>query len=1469
MSGRNRLLFWKDSKTSTCTIEEPSFTELFEALVESGTELAAPLPEPGEVKSVFDSSKDLGGPERAPKDRIRLLKPNEIGTDRSVPALNKVLSNLRYTSRTIQEEQGFNVLYATFGMLKWREAASSDFILAPLVLVPLEIEREGAQSPYRIRMAEDDIVINPVLQTRLAADFRIDLPEVSNDITSNQLEELLRTVSDAIAGLPDWGVVRQVTLGAFNFLTLLLIKDFEKYTELYCAHPLVRALSGIPQAASNAPIVVPSPTELDDVVDPGQAFEILDADSSQQQAIEAAKRGVSFVLQGPPGTGKSQTIANIIAEFLMAGKKVLFVSQKMAALEVVQDRLNRRKLGEYCLEVHSHKMDKRQVIGQLMRSLLYTDPGPTSTSYRASAQELKALREALNAYVRHMHEPRFEIGLSPYLAFGHLATLLDAPQVNFPLAEIERISSISLSKMLSTVHELARYSRIISNYKTDRWTGYSGVASSLQEREALASCLEEAASAIGNLRSQVRAITAQYGLPAPETIQDCLGYVDVLSTFYPGVFAPDLQPSVNNYISGYRSFWRLFNLKYWQDSAKLRSVFRAGTRPDPEVTAPVLKTVQKILTKPRPDLSKVADFGSTPPDVSGLRACISSITSGMSTARALFDSSNIPGCLAGGLDQAPAELTDWLRDHSQHTQDLAEWAQFNAVRQEAAEAGIGAFVSQALDTGLRAEHWERAFERRFYLLLSDAMLQDRPVLRKFRGTSQSEAIQRFRSLDLQLVESAPHEIRSRLNVSKPSPSWMQAASAETSILRREFNKKRRVMPLRKLFAQIPGLIQALKPCLMMSPLTVCQLLEPDRYEFDLVVFDEASQIPPEYAMGAFLRAKQVIVAGDRQQLPPTNFFHAIEADDLDDDDESETNESFESILNSFDSCGLPSLLLNWHYRSKDESLIVYSNHHFYDNRLYTFPSPGMDGEGTGLKFVFVKDGVYKRGLGARHNLREALAVAELVKEHLANSPELSLGIVAFSVSQRQAISDAIDLMLKENPDLAPLLSMNADEPLFIKNLENVQGDERDVIILSVGYAKDETGKMTLNFGPINREGGARRLNVAVTRARYSLKVVTSIEPEDIDPDRAASQGARLLRNYLEVARDGVKAAFKDEQQQADAELESPFEASVYQALTERGVQLVPQLGVSQYRVDFAVLDPQKPGRYLLGIECDGAMYHSAATARDRDRLRQQVLEGLGWKIHRIWSRDWIENRGAEIERVLEAIVARKREVRSARPDRKKKAESKKQPDPPAFPPDLEELAKSEAPAAPPGAVPYRRRHLKPQRPQGGDAVLNTSIHRLVQAFAAIVSAEGPISKQEAKYRVLDAWGARNGSRISRYLDDAISSGLRGKAFKAKGKFLWPMEMSVPPLRIFVDEGEGGDVRAIEEIAPEEIALAIRECVKSAIGILQDDLARETCRLFGLNATADAAGYVGSLAEQMVKAGILAVNDEKVTKGPKF
>jgi very-short-patch-repair endonuclease len=603
------------------------------------------------------------------------------------------------------------------------------------------------------------------------------------------------------------------------------------------------------------------------------------------------------------------------------------------------------------------------------------------------------------------------------------------------------------------------------------------------------------------------------------------------------------------------------------------------------------------------------------------------------------------------------------------------------------------------------------------------------------------------------------------------------------------------------------------------------------------------------------------VAGDSQQLPPTNFFQNLESEDSQ-QEESPENNSFESILDVCDSFGFPNKMLNWHYRSRDESLIAYSNYHFYDNRLCTFPNPSLDNPATGLKFVYVDDGVYKSGAGARYNRREAGRVAELVHEHLLHTPELSLGIVTFSAPQRRAVEIEIERLRSENPKLNNLFSYEAEEPIFIKNLENVQGDERDVIILSVGYGRDDTGKMALNFGPINRDGGARRLNVAVTRARYQLKLVASIQPEDIDLRRASSRGASLLRNYLEAARDGIRAIFQEEKHQANVQFESLFEESVRNELAIRGVEVVPQVGVSQYRIDLAVMDAERPGQFLLGIECDGPMYYSAMTARDRDRLRQQVLEGLGWKIHRIWSRDWIQNREEEIRKVLQAVDSQRKKLTGKHPDELNRAGAEANDKTPfaKTEPVLEEIK------APPAALPYRQLQLEKPEAVGRQAFLDAPLSQIIDMFQAIANADGPISVNIARALVLEAWETRRGKKIDERLDSAIRRGREQKAFLLNGNFLWPLGRSVAPLRVHTP---GQPLRPLSDIAPEEIESAVRECVKGAVTIGREDLVRETCRLFGLKSTQENALQIDYLIESLLEKDELKLENDKLSVGKRF
>ena len=425
---------------------------------------------------------------------------------------------------------------------------------------------------------------------------------------------------------------------------------------------------------------------------------------------------------------------------------------------------------------------------------------------------------------------------------------------------------------------------------------------------------------------------------------------------------------------------------------------------------------------------------------------------------------------------------------------------------------------------------------------------------------------------------------------------------------------------------------------MMSPLAVSTYLDSPDLKFDLVIFDEASQVRPFDAIGAVYRGSQLIVAGDQKQLPPTNFFDRADDDDDDDDEDTATRLSdFESVLHVCCSMGMRRQRLRWHYRSRREPLIAFSNRNFYANEFVTFPS-AFDADGTtAVQFQFVPDGHWCPGAGGGHNPAEARETALLVFRLLEQYPDHTLGVITFNKRQQLEILGELARLRHDRPEMEEFFDEHRHEHFFVKNLENVQGDERDRIIISVGYAHDEQGKFAMRFGPLNVEGGERRLNVAVTRAKEQVILVSSIHASDIDPSRAQSVGAKKLRGYIDYAERGVIALGSEISENPMQDADSPFELAVEEALCSQGLDVRRQIGCSGYRIDLALVHPSQKGRYVLGIECDGATYHSSATARDRDRLRQEILERVGWTICRVWSTDWIRNPGSQVKRIMLAF----------------------------------------------------------------------------------------------------------------------------------------------------------------------------------------------------------------------------------------
>lgn len=802
------------------------------------------------------------------------------------------------------------------------------------------------------------------------------------------------------------------------------------------------------------------------------------------------------------------------------------------------------------------------------------------------------------------------------------------------------------------------------------------------------------------------------------------------------------------------------------------------------------------------------------------------------------------------------DISSRARLLADRVKDLEHWVDYKIAFGRLCSAGLGTFVQNISMSPPPHSDLMRLLKKSVAAEQVRILKETVPALANFKGANHDQMVAGFRTIDRKIIELAPASVIQACNAQRPTVNGFDAQGSEVTLLRRESRKSRRILPLVTLFERIPNLLLKLKPCLMMSPLSVSQYINPDRFSFDLVIFDEASQIFTEDAVVAIYRGKQVVIAGDSKQMPPTSFFSSIgEEPETDDDEETFSSAGYSSVLDECEAF-LPPFPLRWHYRSRHESLITYSNSAFY-GYLVTFPSAVAEHQDYGVQMVHVPDGVYERG-GRRWNLREAEVVAEQVFKHFADHPGKSLGVVAFSRQQADAIDDALENKRGEDPAYEGFFNEDRLEGFFVKSLENVQGDERDVMIFSIGYGYDRQGRMTMGFGPLNQEGGERRLNVAITRAREKVLVVSSIRASDFDLSQNPRPGALHLYRYLDFAERGP-SALEITHPAGMGDVESPFEESVAAVIRELGYTVVPQVGCSGYRVDLGILSPAEPGRFLLGIECDGASYHSGETARDRDRLRQQVLERLGWRIHRIWSQDWFNHKERQVERLKRALEeAVKAPATIPRVDPVAPASTrvsvKRVQIPEADPISAQDLK---------GTIEYQPCNLLGQQgPYPFHAPEN--LNRLAWLARKVIDAEGPVHVDVVAKRLAEAYSlARVGDRMRQAVHTAVNRAAKGGNIRIRGEFLWPKEQIEVVPRI-PGRSEASH-RPVELIAPEEIQAAMELIIRQCVGISLDGLVTETARMFGIQrATPRIRGILETVAKRMQKKGDAKVIGNSMT-----
>lgn len=1561
LSLRNRLLNFKDTKKSIPLLC-PDIAGLEDALAADEAFRVRPKPDAWGTSDPRDATlhqEQTGADALADYLREEMFhrRLHAAVTEREVAGR---LIKIERAARLGMEEGGANTLFLALGSLVWTEAESSDIERrAPILLIPMSIERKSVRDGFRIQRIDEESRINITLLEKLEVDFGITvegLDPLPEDDSGLDVPKILRIIRDAIKRQPRWKVEDNASLTILTFSRFLMWLDLEANAEELKKNAVVRHLIETSNELFEPEAVFPELETLDDRYLPSATFCPLHADSSQLRAVYAAAEGRTFVLQGPPGTGKSQTITNLIAHCLTVGKRVLFVAQKRAALDVVHKRLTDVGLGPFCMELHSNKTTKESFRAQLREALGVAGTG-SSEHWEAETNRLAEQRRVLNEYVHNLHQPR-AFGKSAYWVISRLIGRGSEPKVMLDLGDPNGRTSEEFEQLRASVRELAEAARVsgdpsghpLGSVRLSDWTyGIEDDArKAIQDADEALRCLSTAASStlpdlgltvdtasLSDLRlaGELTALLAtapsvtQAILSEPEwqrTKSELAEQIELgqgcaarrstlLESSTEGLLALDLPALIEKLQARKEAwFWKKWRLGVFVQKV-VRAVRKDGKKPkdlialeeelvqalavvedsakleaQSEVLSRFFGTFWEGLESRWDELQRIVEWsdryrtildrapGADLDEKLKTRgAWVRLATEGRSLfvseapaaqqAQAFRDAvqdlesqrTHLGSLLQLDAQQAWGEVADasmfekvetTLRNLTENVQRLREWSYYQASRSAVVKLHL-AELAEALERGEIGVHQlEPVFEHSFADWWARTILKSIPSLAGFIGDRHDLKIREFREHEAEIADLTRKETFARIASRMPrlaAAGKRSPASSEAGLLQRFAQGGRKT--IRRIFKECPNALAKYKPCVLMSPLSVAQFIGADFPKFDMVVFDEASQMPTYDAIGAIARGNQLLVVGDSRQLPPTSFFERQKGDE--EYNEDDLPEELESILEEAEAAGIKPLRLDWHYRSRHESLIAFSNRQYYENRLHTFPAAFAEHPRLGVRWCEVPDGVYDYGK-SRTNRKEAAVVVDEIINRLRDPQEQnnSLGVVTFSQAQQGLVEDLLDAAREEYPEIEPYFT-TVSEPVFVKNLETVQGDERDVILFSICYGPDAAGVIRMNFGPLNNKGGERRLNVAITRARKQLQVFSRLRPEQIDLSRTQATGVQHLRTFLDYAKRG-SVALVEEVSPTTGEVESFFEQSVLDELTKQGWRADAQVGCSGYRIDLAVRDPDAPGRYLLGVECDGANYHSAKSARDRDRLRQTVLEGLGWRLHRIWSTDWWLQRAKEIAKLEEALKLAKRRF---------KASDEVDLSPPA------NVLSARVPADAPGKLDMNPRFAreaavverKPIESLQVDVGLSGqsfySRHRSdVQTFSGelhdpanerkvrdlvklIVDTEAPLLFETLCSEVASSWGLqRAGSRIRAVVKKAVKQNGLPVRRSGKREFIWTKELAEKPYEVFrISSEKDTKARTAMEICPEEIANAATQVLSLHISMNQDDLLRETANVFGI------------------------------------
>ncbi len=1229
-------------------------------------------------------------------------------------AVVRTMKGLYKLGQNDLEEAGVHTLFAAIGFLSWKDPkrrSNAKSYEAPLILVPIRIGKTATDAGICIAKRDDETVVNTTLLQFLRSQYGIEVPGLDPlplDDAGLDVPHIMQIFRECVKRTRDVEIIDGAAIGHFVFGKFAMWRDLMENSEALQKSALVNHLISAGGKFNDGIEVFP-PTEIAEHLKPGELYCPVSADSSQLTAVLYSSLGKSFVLYGPPGTGKSQTITNMIAHNLAIGRRVLFVSEKKAALDVVHKRLKEVGLEPFCLELHSNKGDKSSVMQQFASSLEISKTS-TSQEWQRSAEQICTLRDELAGYVEALHHS-YPNRLTAYDCFARAMEEGEPKYQDLITAdcltqtwEEKEVQRNALRTLITEIENVPDHSalQVIPRLKEPSW--------SVPFERGLKSSAEKLSLAAHRVLEAYDAIKDNFSLPA-ETDRETLSHSVVLLKVFrdekralanigDASMSPEQlkammgeaaarQKVVDDAISARDNAEEA--LVGW-DIDKLLTIDTRSVRDQVEIVCQAgfltRHFKENSLLKEYAPLKKslgrmtLQDLLGAMSKIEALKAARKSVDKALAAQKAARNgdadkeksaTSELTDELIAGIDRflssweaflsASAEFAGHLEDGGvcespsgaiavcdglvSNIGKIRYVMRYRPFRNTADALGVGGFADKFEAGEIPASALLRAFDDAYLGKMLCQVEDACPILPGFFGRSHESKIAEFHKLIDKYSNLSQQAIFAKIASRYPDfdgGHFSKEENRQLGALKREMNKKRGQTPVRKLLADNGDLVAKYKPCFLMSPLSVAQFLDMEMEPFDLIVFDEASQIEVCDAIGVMARGKQVVVVGDPQQMPPTNFFGKATVGGL----EKEIEDA-ESILVECLDVGLPKLYLNWHYRSRHESLIAFSNHNYYEDELYSFPSVSESNR-LGVKYHYIKNGVY--GHGTNPNEAQAVVdyVARRVKSQTFKKRPRSIGIVTFNMQQQGLIEEMIDYRCSQDPELKAALygiegdlssagdgsvqQPHSDEKMFfVRNLENVQGDEADVIIFSITFGPDENRKISMNFGPLNRDGGERRLNVAVTRAREQMVVFSSMKYTDIRDDEDMARGARGLRGFLEYAEVGSRTS----ECKAAAKSDSVFSSIVAKFIVDHGYKVVRNIGYSGYKIDMAVLNPYNDKEYILGVECDGPSYAKQLTVRDRDVLRASVLARGGWKMCRVWCAEWYHDREGAEARLLKLL----------------------------------------------------------------------------------------------------------------------------------------------------------------------------------------------------------------------------------------